>query len=170
MKKGNVEESLRVINIILNKSSESDLNWVVIKNKKILEKEKELLDEYRKPSEKFMEYENKRIELCKKYANKDEKGNVLFDDVIDLQGNRNKEFSGLRDNQEFQEKFKLLIDDYKDELEEENKKLNYYENIIKNEEIETPLNKIKTKIPNGIISGKDMEFLLEMIDEDVYTD
>jgi hypothetical protein len=50
--------------------------YAVVKNLKLLEKEIEVLEEVRKPSEEFMqEFQPKVDELVKKHAKKDEDGN-----------------------------------------------------------------------------------------------
>jgi len=172
MKKGKVVEMINVIDKILIKSTESSFNWILIQNKTSLIQNKTALkeiqksiEEYLKPSDRFNEYEKKRIELCVKYCNKDETGNPKLIPVLNLSGQKiADEFDGLKDNAEFQSLLSQLTEEYQDVKDEMINKQNFYETTIKNEEVEVNLKKISIdKVPN-ILTGTELEILSEMIE------
>ena len=165
MKKGKVIEMINVIDKILIKSTESSFNWILIQNKTSLKEIQKSIEEYLKPSDRFNEYEKKRIELCVKYCNKDENGNPKFTPVLNLSGQKiADEFDGLKDNAEFQSLLSQLTEEYQDVKDEMNNKQNFYETTIKNEEVEVNLKKISIdKVPN-ILTGTELEILSEMIE------
>ena len=104
------------------------------------------------------EFEQKRLELCNQYAQKDENGNPII---------QNNEF--IIDNiEEFTNKFKELETQYKDVLEKNKQKIQEINNIL-NEEIEQPIYCLDLNtIPNGI-GLKEMKYLSLLIknEEDV---
>ena len=166
MKKGSFEAVLKEIDEILKNSKEEIVNWYLIQNKNMIKKEKEVVDEYKKPTDKIIEYERKRIDLCMKYCTKDENGNAKIIESIDLEGNKHKEFQGLRNNKEFEEKFQELNKEYENEITEFNNKQNCYETTIKNEEVEFKFKKIKLSQLKNVMNGYQMELLSEMIQDD----
>lgn len=167
MKKGLISKVIVTIDEILKNSKESDLNWKLIQNKNLLKKEQELIDEYLKPSEKFTEYEQKRMKLCFDYCEKNEDNSPKITKVFDLQGNEREEFTGLRENKEFIEKFAELNKEYEFVLKENLDKQIFYNTTIINEEVEIKFKKIKvSQIKNDIINGQQMEILSELIEDD----
>lgn len=106
----------------------------ILKNKKAIEKELEILEELRKPSEKQDEFEKKRVELCTKHSKKDKNGEPkIKDDAFDIE-----------DKVKFQEELdKLKEKEGFEELEKEQKKKKEEINSLLEEEIEIELHKIK---------------------------
>ncbi|MFW6272824.1 MAG: hypothetical protein ACOC2U_03490, partial [bacterium] len=86
MKRSEVIGLLNTIDNVLPLSKKVKFNYALLKNKKILEAEQEIIKEVLKPSDAFMEFDQKRIDVCKKHADKDENGEVIINDDV---------FSGL---------------------------------------------------------------------------
>ncbi|MBU0959785.1 MAG: hypothetical protein KKB31_07600 [Nanoarchaeota archaeon] len=85
-------------------------SYAVIKNKKKLEQaiDLELMQEALKPSEKYTEYNNKRIKLCEQYCKKDDDNEPIKirNQYVGLLGN--KEF--LNAVEELQKEYQQVID------------------------------------------------------------
>jgi len=73
-------------------------NFVVDRNRTIIEKEVEDTKKVSEPSKDFQEYDRKRIELLQKYAEKDDAGNPKFTQAneglvrFDIPSNNMKKF------------------------------------------------------------------------------
>lgn len=75
------------------------LSYTIAKNISLLKGEIELIKKADSPSQDFMEYENKRVEVCKIYAVKNENGEPLVENdkfVIENQNALESEVSVLR--------------------------------------------------------------------------
>ena len=83
-------------------------------------------------SERVVEFQNKRIEIAKEYAVKDEIGNIIFGE--------DGSFS-VSDTFEFNKKVEELFEDYKNDFAELDKKRKEYDDIL-SEEIELDLIKV----------------------------
>ncbi len=163
MKKKQLLLMLNVIQEILKVSKVSELNWKLIQNKNILKVYKEEIDEFLNQSEEFKQYENKRIELCNKYAKKDKDGNPIIININDK-----FIYDGLENNKEFIFSIKKLNKEYEDIIKIRNEQIKHYDEIIMNEEIEidNKLKKIKISlIPDNIICGELLEYLFPIIEE-----
>jgi hypothetical protein len=127
--------------------------YAVLKNKKAIEKELEILEELKKPSEKEQEFEKKREGLCIKYAKKDENGNAKIKDNQYI----------IEDNDKLQEDFKKLVEDNKN-LEQEKVKKQKELNSLLEEEVDIDLYKIKQdNLPNEITANQleKIELIIE---------
>jgi hypothetical protein len=97
-------------------------SYFLAKNKVALKTEIEALDEAQKPNAAFIEFENKRIELAKKYSDKDATGNPKIHNgqyvIFDQKDEFDEEIKNLR------EKFKAAIESREAQVEEYNKMLN----------------------------------------------
>lgn len=90
--------------------------YAVVRNSNKIKTEITNLEETLKTTEKFNEFETKRIELNKKYAKKDEKGEPIIE----------KDAYILENKEEFEKEYELLKEEYKEEItkrEEQNKEL-----------------------------------------------
>ncbi len=79
MTKGEARELLRGIPL-LKELKGFDFAVTMAENKELLLSEQKPIDEGVKMTDKYAEYEEKRLEICKKYAKKDEKGKPVIDD------------------------------------------------------------------------------------------
>jgi len=115
----NILESLKTTNV--------KFNYRVIRLKKQLNDALKDVDNMITPSEEFMKYESKRLNLLGQYGKRDENGkliiqndNVVIDeDKID----------------EFYEKINELKEEFKDAIKEREKQLREYEDFINTETI-----------------------------------
>jgi len=80
--------------------------YALSKNLRIIQEHLKQLQETKEKDEKWQEYEKKRISLCEKYAEKDEKGEAKKDN--------NGIFIGLENNIEFTKEINKLQTEYKD--------------------------------------------------------
>lgn len=74
-------------------------NYALIKNINLITPEVEANDKVKSASKPYMDYQEKRVELAKKYAAKDEEGNPII---------LNNVFQGLDGNQEFIKELDVL--------------------------------------------------------------
>ena len=109
--------------------------YAIAKNIRLIRAEVELLEKAK--SEKYKEYDNKRLELAKKHAQKDDKGNPQ---IVNN--------SYILENQEvFNDEFEILKKEYESEIKE-------YEDLL-NTENDIKLYKIKlVDIPLDITAGQ----------------
>ncbi len=130
----------------------------IVQNKHIIEKNLESLLETVKPSQRFMLYEQARIALLKKYADKDAEGKPMIrDKVFVIKGNKEK----------FEAELEELQSNYSDILEEAKSKNSITEKIL-DEEADIELKKINlVDIPDRILSPREMELFskLSIIDD-----
>ena len=87
------------------------LSYMLVRNVKKLETESKMLEELRKPTEKFQEYENKRMALCSRHARKDDKGAAMT-----LPGPGGRSEFDIADRPVFDKEISELRAEYKDEL------------------------------------------------------
>jgi len=121
--------------------------YCMAKNKKKIDEEIEFIKEFIKPSEEYLDYDRKRIELAKSCAKvKDGKEEVAVKDGVE---------SYVMENQEdFNKKVKELQEEYNDALEGRKKQIEDYGKLIE-EEIEIELCKIKEKnLPEDITTNQ----------------
>lgn len=100
---------------VLNKLSDiqhTKFAYFVMKNIKIIKPEIEFIQDLNKVPSEFIEYDKKRIEMCKKYAVKDDEGQPIIED-----GNYK-----IKNQKLFDKKLNELKKEYYDTIEEKNKK------------------------------------------------
>lgn len=97
--------------------------YAVAKNKSIIEREIKLIEESTKPSDNQKEFQNKRIELCKEFASKNEDGSPVMTQsgyLIKDQEAFNKAYDELKDqNPKAVEELEKINSDRKELLETE---------------------------------------------------
>ncbi|MBD3260093.1 MAG: hypothetical protein GF334_00145 [Candidatus Altiarchaeales archaeon] len=118
----------------------------IAKNSRRIKDEVESIQEAMKP---VSEYEQKRIDLCKKYADKDDEGNPILKDNV---------YQGLRDNEEFRKEIDALSDEYEKSIEGVNTILSEETAI---DFYEIPLDDFPEQISVG-----EMEVLLPLVKEE----
>lgn len=118
----------------------SKFKYFIWKNKKIILDELEIIEKTLVVSEKYKEYDLKRVEICKTYSNKDEKWEAIM---------INKLFD-INDFEWLEKDLLGLQEEYKTDLEEYKVKLEDYEKLL-NEETKVELVKIDFEnIPDDI--------------------
>lgn len=125
----------------------------IVQNKHIIEKNLEKLLETVKPSKRFMLYEQARIALLKKYADKDKEGKPLIQDkVFVIRGGKDK----------FEVEFGELQKNYGDILEEVKTKNKITEAIL-DEEADITLKRINLEdIPDRLLSPREIELFSKL--------
>lgn len=96
--------------------------YAIAKNKKVIETEIEVLKESVKPSEKFTEYEKKKAEIVKKYADKDEKGNYKAD--------ANNQYVVETQKVEFEKEVAPLNEEYKEEIDKRDAQVKEFNEVM----------------------------------------
>lgn len=133
--------------------------YAVARNKAKIQGEIEAITAAQKASPEFAEFEEKRIELAKKYAKKNDKGEF---ELID--GPEGKSFS-VEDKDGFNKEFESLKAEYKETLDAREKQKVDFENLLK-EEIELDLYTIPFSSVPEDIKADQMSGLLPIIEED----
>jgi len=111
------------------------------KNKKVLDDEVSSMREGLKPDKDFMDFENKRVALCAKYAEKGEDGQPKI---------VNNAYVGVLGNKEFEKEVEALNKESKAILDDRQKQLDSFNDMIK-EEVELELWAIKLdEIPDDV--------------------
>lgn len=129
-------------------------SYAVAKNINILKGEVESLEKSITPSEEFSEYDKKRIELAKKYAELDESGEL-----------KSKDFKIIfTDEAGFKKALAPLLEEYKDALAKRDEQMKEYAELLK-EESDVQLHKLKIEDVPEDISTEQMYVLYPIIEE-----
>lgn len=97
----------------------------ILENIKLLNNEIEKINNLIKGTDEYNEYQNKRIDICNNYAEKDEDGNV-----VKVVNNNIEEFKIDKDNKEFVEEIEILQKKYKNAIDEFLKQIDEYNNYL----------------------------------------
>lgn len=138
----------------------------LILNEMKIDEHLKALEELRKPSDKFQEYEQKRRELILKHAELDEGGNIKLYSEENGQGKRLYDYGFpniVKDEKEFKEKNKALQEEYKEVIEKQQKAAEEFENTLKTD-ADIELKKIPfEEFPE--MSYEELKILMPIIDE-----
>ena len=138
----------------------------LILNEMKIDEHLKALEELRKPSDKFQEYEQKRRELILKHAELDESGNIKLYSEAKGQGNRLYDYgipNIVKDEADFEEKNKALQEEYKEVIEKQKKASEDFNDTLK-EDAKIELSKIPfAEFPE--VSYDEMKVLMPLIDE-----
>ena len=127
----------RIYNVLKNvkiQVKSVKVKYVIAKLLTEIEKELEILRQAAEPSEQYKQFEEERLELLRKYAKRDEQGNIVYQDKA--------KSSVVIDNEEGKQKLQELLNKYKDAIEERNKQLNQLRKTIASESIQLQLPKL----------------------------
>lgn len=120
--------------------------YAVAKNRRVVEAEVNAMQEALKPTKEFEEYDKKRIVICEKYCERDEKGKPLFD----AQNN----YKDVNGNPAFEAEIKVLKEEYAEALDERRKTTEDYNKMLE-EEIEFTFHKVlQDDLPKDITAGQ----------------
>lgn len=145
---------LKEIEGILKVSKKVKLNYFLQKNINSITKDKEILDKIIEPSDKFKEYESKRIELCKEYCDKDSDGMPIV---------KNNKYLGLDDNDEFNEKINSLLNEYKNIIDEYQDKIREYEQML-DDDVDIEFVKFDIDlIPDDLVTGEELTLIFKYL-------
>lgn len=124
----------------------------ISKNKEKIKSETKSLQEASRQSEKYSEFENKRLKLCRKYSKKDNNYNPIIE---------NDNFV-LINQDDFDEEFKILKEEYKDTIKERETQIEEYEKLL-GEEIKIDFYKIEMEDIPADITVKHFEVIKDLI-------
>lgn len=125
------------------------------KNIDIIKPEIEALQVAVTPSKEFLELDQKRVDIVKKYANKDEKGNALIvNNQFDVKGNE----------ETVEKEVGVLRDENKDIFEARDKQVNEYNKLL-DEDAKVELYKVKLENVPKEITAAQMNSIFAIIEE-----
>ena len=116
------------------------LSVAIVKNKKLLDAEKDALTEGVKATEKYNEYDTKRIELAQKHAQKDEDGKPK------VEGNT----FVMEDMEAFNKELDVLREEYKEELDARDKQIEEFNELLEKESSVELVQVTKEDLPEDI--------------------
>lgn len=140
--------------------------YAVNKNKTLIEVEVEALKEAQKQSDKFQEFTKKRLELCNRLGDKDEKGNpkmkpTMIDGII-IKGSQ--DFVIEANKVEFDKELEALRVEYKESIDEREAQIKKFNEMLTEESTFTP-HKIKLSDVPANITVDQMKSLINLIEE-----
>lgn len=134
----NLEQSIDV----LSEVKHMQFAYALMKNKKIIETERELLNQGLIPIESYKEFVDKVTALTKEYCDLKDKPDVLT--------KKSLTFIEGKDAQEFFDKLDSLHEEYKSAIQERRKQLNDYNQFLQTD-VDINLYKIKeSNLPEGL--------------------
>lgn len=143
---------------IVNTLEGFKLAYAVARNKRALVAEQSLLKKATKHSDKYKEYDTKRIELCQKYALKDEAGKPKL-----TMGPTGMAYEGVNENPNFQEDLKVLKEEHKESIDNQEKKQEDYAKMLE-EEIEFDLYMVQSdQLPKNI-TVQQLDAIMPMVE------
>ena len=128
--------------------------YAMAKNKSALKRELESLQEAIKMSDKFTEYEKKRVELCEQHSEKDDTGKAKLENneyVILSKAQFNKELDKMRK-------------EHKDTLDERTAQIKEFNELLKKESEFKPYMVAYESVPEDI-STETMSKIIELVNE-----
>jgi hypothetical protein len=134
----------------------TQLAYAIYKNKKLLQDEVETIREIGKASPALVDFQTKRIELCKEFADKDEHKKPIIVGT---------DYKIISRKQEFEEELKLLTEDYKDVVSEQEAKNKEINEILKEDINGFAFRKIKLEWLPETISGAAIGVLDYIIED-----
>ncbi len=135
--------------------------YKLAKIKKVIDDEVETYREMQQEIYSIItEYEQKRVELLNKYGEKDENGNLKTDTMGNVVIPEDK-------RSEFDNEMKKLMEEYKEDIDKFNKKLEEHNEFL-NEEIDFELPKLKLKdLPDNLpLNLNEMEVFMLIVKDD----
>lgn len=133
--------------------------YAVNKNLAILKPEIEALQKALTPSEKFLEYDVKRVDIVKKYAKKDEKGEFV---LLEVGGKKSYDVAGQEDTVE--NEVKPLKEEYKAAIEDNEKQMIEYNTLLE-QESNVELYKVKLENVPKDITAAQMTAIFPIVEE-----
>lgn len=134
----------------------SKFSFTIAKNKEVIKPTVDKLNKMIKMSNRFMEFDKKRVEINEKYAERDEKGNPIM---------KEERFTIPNDKKEdFEKEIEALKTEYKDAVSERETQKKELEAFLK-EEITLDFKTIPLSIIPEDINVDEMEILAPLVEE-----
>lgn len=130
-------------------------SYAIAKNRNLVDVEVKALKEALKFSEKYTEFDTKRVELCKRLADKDEKG------VAKMEANA---FVIVANKEEFDKELETLRAEYKTEIDAREEQLKKFNEMLEEESSFVP-HKIKLADLPAAITAAQTTALFNLIEE-----
>lgn len=136
-------------------------SYGVNKNMSILKLEIEVLQKAITPSKEFNEYDEKRVEIVKEYAKKDEKGEFV---LVEVNGRKSYDVDGREE--EVENEIKPLKEEYKEAIEAQEKQIADYNALLETES-DVKLHKVKLEdVPKDITAAQMNAIFAIITDEE----
>lgn len=136
-----------------NNDYDFNFSYFLAKNKILLKPDIELLDKSQRPSEEFLEFENKRHILANKYCDKD------FPSGKPQIFNNQYVINEKRD--EFEKEMEKLRETYQESIEKRMSQLKEYDLLLEEDITFQPVTIQKNKIPKQI-NSRSLQIFLEL--------
>ena len=119
--KGDLIKLWKVLDFFSNRPQPIKFSYFVAKNKMIIKDEVQILQQLVTPSQSFIEYDTKRVELAEKYADRDEDGKPIVE---------NNTYIITEKKEVFDKELAELKEEYKEAIQEFEKQLDEYAELI----------------------------------------
>lgn len=130
---------------------------MVAKNLRILEAEIAMLNKAQEPTEAFVEYEQKRLELAKRCADRDAAGEPVIE-----QGQFGPTYKLSERLEEFQAAWKLLGDEYREAIQAREKQFSEFRAVLAEESTVVLVKIPEDDLPESL-TGDHMLALLHVV-------
>lgn len=127
-------------------------SYFIAKNKGLLKDEIDILNDLSKVSQEFIKYDNCRAALAKEMSDKDSEGNSII---------QNNSYIITEHKEEFDNKLMSLRIEFKDAIEDTNKKIEEFNSILK-EDYEFNGYKIKIDLMPEVINPELLELFMKV--------
>jgi len=144
---------------VLKKCAGNKLSYFAMKNIKMIGKKLNDLEKAVEASPEFQEYQATRIALCEAYSEKDESGNFVT--ITEGEDSSYKIREDIKE--EFDSKFKLLQEEYKEAIKEQQQKIKVFNEELLMQDAELDFHKIKFEDLGEGITGEIVEVIQELI-------
>jgi hypothetical protein len=160
--RGKLVSLWQILSLVGNTPGSVKFHYSVNKNKKLLEPEVKSLEEAKKPTERFLEWEKKRLEICKELAEKDEAGQPV---LVPVNGTTVFKFSD-ENRSLFEQKISAVRDEYEDAIKDFQDKERQFDELLR-EEVEIELHLIPlSAVPDTLsLTGPQTEVFTEFCTE-----
>lgn len=138
----------------LNNLQGAKFTYLIARNRIILEKVRIELDKFITPTDDYVKFDEKRLELAKSFAKLDEekKPLVIGDQFV------------MRDQQEFDKAYDVLKGENKEVVDQRSNQFKLYNEVLR-EEINPEFYKIKISDVPDNINSEQMEIITPFIEE-----
>lgn len=133
--------------------------YAVNRNMEILKPHINALQNCIIPSEKFVEYDSKRLEIVKNYAKKDSNGNFIM-----VGSGKNTNYDVGENIDKVTDEVKKLQEEYGEYIKEQDEKINQFNSILDND-VEINLYKVKLENVPKEINAEQMSLIYPIIEE-----
>lgn len=136
------------------------LAYALLRNQSIFKNELSLIENSFNNNEKYVEYEEKRLNLLNKYVERNEKGNPLFEeDKINYKvSETNKKI--------YLEELETLKKEYENDIKDQKEKVDAFNSMIEKENVPFEYHKINLNDLPDDITTEQMQILMPIIKEE----